>query len=128
VIRWLIWLGFVLAWTIALELPVPETADLPGGEVIATNKFLFTNSVHVAAFAVMAILSGWTPLAPRYRWVMMFFLMLHAWGSEYLQELLHSICFRGGKLEDVGFDVIGILLGVAASWKLWTAVPSDQIV
>jgi len=121
VIRWLIWFAFVVAWTIALEMPFPATDKLPGGDVIASNKVLFAKGMHVAVYVAMAILSGWVPIATRYRWVMMFFLMGHAWGSEYLQELLQSICFRGGKLSDVGFDIIGIVIGVALSWKWWTA-------
>jgi VanZ family protein len=128
VIRWLIWIGFVVAWTIALELPTPETEDLPGGDVIATNKVIFAKTVHIAVYAMMAILSAWVPIAMRYRWAMMFVLMGHAWGTEYLQELLQSICFRGGKLSDVGFDVIGILVGVALSWKWWSSAPPPVIV
>jgi len=95
VIRWLIWIGFVVAWTIALEVPAPETEGLPGGEMIDSNRRLIAKSAHVAVYVVMAMLSGWVPIALRYRWVMMFFLMGHAWGTEYLQELLQSVCFRG---------------------------------
>jgi VanZ family protein len=126
VLRWLIWLGFVIPWSVALEIPFPETADLPGGEVLLTNRRLIAKSLHVAVYAFMAILSGWVPMAPRFRWVMMFFLMGHAWGSEYVQELLQSYCFRGGKLSDVGFDIIGIIIGVGLSWKWWAASGAER--
>jgi VanZ family protein len=51
---------------------------------------------------------------------MMFVLMLHAWGTEMLQEMLVDYFNRGGQLSDVAFDVMGIVIGVAISWKWWT--------
>jgi hypothetical protein len=120
VIRWLIWSGFVIAWTVGLEMPVPPPEQMPAGEFIVTNRFLFGKSLHAVAYALMTVLSVWVPMPVRYRWLMMFFLMGHAWGSEMLQEALEPWCHRGGSLGDVGFDVIGIVLGVAVSWKWWT--------
>ena len=123
--RWLIWSAFVIVWTIALEVPVKETEQLPGGEFIVSNKKLLAKSVHVVFYAILTVMSVWVPHNQRYRWLMMFFLMAHAWGTEMLQELLQPICFRGGTLSDVGFDVLGILLGFAASWKWWMNEPSE---
>jgi hypothetical protein len=119
VTRWLIWTSLVIAWTLALEFPVPDPGENPAGEFILTNKLIIGKSAHVGVYAVLAALSGWVPLPGRYRWIMMFFLMTHAWGSEMLQELLHEWCHRGGSLTDIGFDTVGIMLGVAASWKWW---------
>jgi hypothetical protein len=117
VARWLIWTLFVVAWTLALELPVPETGGLPGG---VTIKVAIAKSVHVAIYAALTALSGWVPVPARYRWLMMLFVMAHASGSELLQLALQDYCKRGGSLTDVGLDHLGIVIGAAASWKWWT--------
>jgi VanZ family protein len=130
VIRWLIWAGFVVAWSIALEIPIKDTSELPGGEFIMSNRTLVTKSIHVCIYAVMTALSAWVPMPARYRWLMMFFLMIHATGSELLQDALKSHFHRTGELRDVGFDNLGILIGVIVSWKWWTRPdaepPRDQ--
>jgi VanZ family protein len=120
VLRWLIWGLFVIAWTIALELPIPQPEMLPGGAIVMSHRYLIAKSIHVSAFAVLAALSGWVLVPARYRWIMMFLVMLHAWGTEMLQEMLVDYCKRGGSLTDVAFDVLGITIGVALSWKWWT--------
>jgi VanZ family protein len=120
VTRWLIWSIFIVAWTIALELPVPHTESLPGGDIILSRKKLIAKTAHVAAYALLTALSAWVPMPARYRWVMMFLVMAHATGTELLQDALHEYCGRGGELYDVGFDQLGIILGAAASWKWWT--------
>ena len=116
--RWLVWIIVVIVWTTALEMPVSEP-DGPAGEFIWTNKYLFTKTVHVVSYGVLTVLSAWVPMNARYRWLMMFFVMGHAWGTEMLQKVLHDWCHRGGSLEDVGYDILGIIVGVAASWKVW---------
>jgi hypothetical protein len=118
--RWLVWTSVVIAWTVALEYPIPDPGSLPAGELIIGYKYVIGKSVHVGAYGLLAVLSAWVPTAARYRWLMAFFLMGHAWGTEMLQEKLEPWCHRGGSLTDIGYDVIGISLGVAASWKWWT--------
>ena len=121
--RWLIWTSVVIVWTLALEFPVPDPGQGPAGEFIMQKKYLFGKSLHVAVYALLAVLSAWVPMPGRYRWLMMFFLMLHAWGTEMLQLALEEWCHRGGSLGDVGLDIVGIVVGVAASWKWWTRSP-----
>lgn len=118
--RWLIWIAFVIAWTLALELPVPETEDLPGGRIVMTYKYLIAKSIHVSIYAFFTVLTAWLPVTARYRWILMFCLMLHACGTEFFQELLADYCNRGGSLRDIAFDVAGIVIGSALSWKWWT--------
>jgi VanZ family protein len=118
--RWLIWTVFAIAWTVALEIPFDNPGGLPGGEFILTYRVLVTKGLHVAAYALFAILAGWASVRSRYRWLMMFFLMAHGTVTEILQVELEPYCHRGGKLGDVGFDNLGILIGVILSWKWWT--------
>ena len=118
--RWLIWTAVLIVWTVGLQFPVPEPRSWPAGEFIVTNRFLLGKSLHVLVYGGLTALSARVPTAMRYRWLMMLFLMVHAWGGEMLQELLNPWCHRGGSLSDVGIDIVGILLGVAASWKWWT--------
>jgi hypothetical protein len=123
VVRWLIWTAVVIVWTVGLEWPVPDPGHGPAREFILTYKYVVGKSLHVAVYALLAVLSAWVPTTARYRWLMMFFLMGHAWGTEMLQETLEEWCYRGGSLSDVGFDLIGIVAGVAVSWKWWTKSP-----
>ncbi len=118
-LRWIIWSVFAVAWTLALELPGPPVENLPAGEFIASKRTLVAKSAHVAVYAIFTALSAWVHVAVRFRWLMMFFLMAHACGSELLQEVLQPICFRGGTLTDVGLDVVGIMVGVTLTWKWW---------
>ena len=118
-VRWLIWMSVVIAWTVALEVPVPDPGEGPAGEFIVTNKYILGKSLHVATYGLLAVLSARVPLPGRYRWLMVFFLMGHAWGTEMLQKALEPWCHRGGSLDDVGYDILGIVLGVGATWKSW---------
>ena len=118
--RWLIWILFLVAWTVALQVPVPTPGVLPGGELIKEHPTLFSKSVHVAAYAFLTVLAAWTPAPSRYRWLLMFLLMGHASATELLQAELKDYCHRNGTLEDVGLDHLAILLGAIVSWKWWT--------
>ena len=119
-VRWLIWMGVVIAWTVALEVPIPDPGKGRTGEFILTNKYMLGKSLHVAMYGLLAVLSARVPLPGRHRWLMIFFLMGHACGTEMLQKALEPWCHRRGSLADVGYDILGIILGVAATWKSWT--------
>ena len=116
--RW-IWVGYAIAWTTALLMPVPlpEQTDPRWQEPL----FTFTKCVHVSAYAVFTGLSAWLLLPRRYRWIMPIVLVGHGMLTELLQHLMHDICGRTGQWSDVGLDVIGIAIGVALSWKWWFA-------
>jgi hypothetical protein len=120
VARWLLLATIGIGWGIALELPVPKPGEIPAGELIVTNKFIIGKSLHVGVYAALAVLAAWVPLDTRYRWLMMFLLIGHAWGTEMLQEALADWCHRGGSLSDIGIDLIGISIGTGVSWKWWT--------
>ena len=124
-LRWLIWTTVVIVWTVGLELRVPHPGDTPTGEFIYTNRYAFGKCLHIAVYGALTVLSAWVPIAGRSRWLMMIFLMAHAWGTEMLQEALNPWCHRDGSLGDVGIDYIGIAIGLAASWKWWTRKESN---
>jgi VanZ family protein len=113
-VRWLVWIIYAVTWTWALLRPYPAIVlDHPEFE---WQFFLFSKTVHVSAFAVFAILSGWLRVPWRHRWALLLFLSAHAWSSEYFQ---HFVPTRTPALHDVGFDHLGILLGVGLTWKWW---------
>jgi VanZ family protein len=116
--RWLLWAVYLISWTTALVVPVPGGAFLEVEVFQVTRKFLIAKSLHILAYAGLAILSGRLLIAARFRWAMMFFLMFHGCATEMIQLYLS---YRSGLLMDVMFDNIGIALGVAVSWKYWTA-------
>ena len=70
----------MIVWTLALEFPVPDKDDLPA-EFIHTYKFYIGKSLHLGVYAWLAAYSSRLPIDGRYRWLMMFFLMSHAWGT-----------------------------------------------
>jgi VanZ family protein len=115
--RWLIWLVFVTLWTVALLIPAPEPEALEGEVFFFTRRALVAKSLHVLANTVMTILSAWLFVPTRYRWLLIFFLMVHAGVTEQLQIM---VAYRSGLLMDVLFDHLGVALGVALSWQWWT--------
>ena len=52
--------------------------------------------------------------------MVMFALTVHASATELLQVVLKDYCHRGGSLEDVGLDHLGIAIGFVVSWQWWT--------
>jgi len=116
VMRWLVWTLFCVAWTTALVAPVPSTDELPLGELLATRRVLVAKAVHVVAYAIFTMLSGWLPVEPRWRLLLMYLLMLHAVATEFIQ--LH-LSYRSGTLGDVLWDHLGIAIGFGLSWRWW---------
>ena len=119
--RWLVWTIFMVGWTIALEMP----AKIHTGEN-SPFRYLIPKATHVVVYGCFAVLSAVVPLPMRFRFLMMFFLMAHANGTEFLQDLLEPYCHRTGSLADVGYDHIGIVIGVLVSWKWWTRPDVDD--
>ncbi len=117
--RWCIWGLYVVAWTTALIAPVPETPGLNNvgfGDI--SLRFLVSKAVHVSAYALLTVLTGWLQLAPPRRLWLLFLLMAHATATELIQE---QLVYRSGLLSDVVIDQIGIALGLLAAWRWWCA-------
>ena len=118
--RWLMWTVFVLVWTTALLTTEPvhvANTVLAPRVVFPTAKLL-----HVSAYAFVAVLSGWLIVPARWRWLLLVFMCVHAFGTEFFQQFVPE---RGPSLWDVGIDHVGIAVGLTISCKWW--LKSDRL-
>lgn len=107
------WLGLAI-WTVLLLMPIPaQTGDTLDGITLG-RKYLVAKMLHVTAYGVFAWWAG--RLHARRRWLILFVLMAHATATELLQ---HYVVGRNGDLRDVGFDHLGVLIGLLVGWKDW---------
>ncbi len=113
---------FLLCWTVALLYPSAPALGRQIDELISPYHFAIAKTVHVIAYATLAILTGWLRVRPGYRWLMLFVIMAHATATEMGQWIMKEmhVSTRTGELYDVAFDNAGIFLGLLASWKWWT--------
>ena len=113
-LRGLIWCTYTVAWTTALLTPHPAVVadELLGEE----NAFYASKTLHVSAYAIMAILSGWLRVRSPWRRLLVVFLSIHAVGTEFFQQF---VPYRYPSWTDVGWDHIGILWGIILSWTWW---------
>ena len=111
--RWLVWGAYTALWTLSLlttfpitvrDALIPPSAGGPAGK-----------SLHVAAYAFFTVLSGWVGIRDERRWLLLGFVSLHAFLTEYLQQYVD----RTSSLADVGLDHLGLALGLAVSWRWW---------
>jgi VanZ family protein len=113
VARWLVWWVYVLVMSVALLTPNPVHASTPHGR---QALFLTSKVIHISAYLVLAFLTGWLRAPGRSRWLLLVFLSAHALGTEYLQQFVPS---RVSNWYDVGYNHLGLVLGLALSWKWW---------
>ena len=71
----------------------------------------------ITAYAVAAILTGWLHAPGSWRWFLLAFWFFHAGATEFGQLFVPG---RSGSLRDVALDHIGLLIGLAISWR-WCA-------
>jgi VanZ family protein len=122
--RWLVWLTFVVLWTTALLVPIPaHPLTLAGAD--PNLRFDVAKTIHVLAYALFTMLTGWLGVRARLRWLLLFVVMAHAPATELLQQLMASYTGRTGALADVGFDHLGVALGLVVSWKWWSAADAE---
>ena len=115
-LRWLIWGVYVVTWTYYLLTPNPPLRDM---FLEPTSRYLIAKTVHVGAYAVLTILCSWLPVRGRWRWLLVAFVSLHGMATEYLQQFFE----RGSSWRDVGFDHLGLALGLVISWRWWRRPP-----
>jgi hypothetical protein len=110
---WLLWLLAVALWTTALLTTFPvhvKDAVFPPEAGYGAAKTL-----HVSAYAFLAATAAWLLPGSRFRLTPVVFLSFHAFATEFLQTFTES---RHGCLTDVGFNHVGIALGVLLTlWK-----------
>jgi hypothetical protein len=112
IVRWLLWWSCVAVWTVGLlsRDPMKVSQDILPQEY----HFTVSKAVHVSAYAFLAATTAWLPVPVRWRWGLVAFLVLHGCGTEFGQLYVET---RTGSLRDVGLDCLGIVIGLAASWK-----------
>jgi VanZ family protein len=113
-LRWLTWGVFAAAWAAALLTPHP--AQLADAVLPKQARFPAAKSLHVASYTVLTLLTSWLCVRRGWRWALLGFVSLHAMGTEFFQQF---VPLRHGSVQDVGIDHIGILLGLALSWRTW---------
>jgi len=116
--RWLIWGLFLAALTAGLLRPEPVSlADemLPHEAIFSAFK-----TVHITAFALLVVLTAWLRVSSRTRWLMLAGVSAYAMLTEYLQNFVPT---RTASWWDVGFNHVGIALGLAISWRCWQGLP-----
>jgi len=119
--RWLLWAVFVVGWTAALLTTEPvhvAQAVLAPPVIFPTAKLL-----HVSAYALLAVLSGWLIVPGRWRWILLIFMCFHAFGTEFFQQFVPE---RGPSLWDVGIDHVGIAIGLTISCRWWLAAEKER--
>src|SRR5262249_22083584 len=84
--RWSVWSVFVIVWTALLLQPAETVHGLAPHEVVLTYKVIISKMIHVLAYGLFCILSGWLGVAARYRLLLLFFMMTHAALTEWIQE------------------------------------------
>jgi hypothetical protein len=107
------WCICIVLWTLGLL----TTAPMRAGEALTPTALHFpaAKTLHVCVYAFLLIYAAWLPVG-RWSWLFLVFLSLHAGGTEYLQQYVPG---RHGTLRDVLIDHIGLLLGLALTWKRW---------
>lgn len=116
-VRWAIWWVLLALWTIGLLLPF--TADVPWRleSMDLSVRKIVSKSLHFSAYTILVLLAAWAGLSPRWRWLLVFFIMFHTGATEWIQA--NYIPGRGGSLSDVLLDQCGIALGFILSWRAW---------
>jgi VanZ family protein len=113
-LRRVVWVVYLAMWTLALVTPQPALASeatLPPSAQFPTAKLL-----HVAAYALLCVLTGWQRFAPRWRPLLLLALSAHAIGTEVAQRY---VPYRHGCWEDAALNHVGLYLGVILAWRWW---------
>src|SRR5262249_50212266 len=97
-VRWYLWIGFAVLWTIALIAPISE--DVSFSSDPDTNRLIrlfLAKSLHALAYTSWTVLTGSLRTGFGGRILLLFFLMAHAAGTEWIQLRVG----RDGCLRDV---------------------------
>ena len=113
IVRGFGWWLCVGLWTLALLTTYP--VEVGDAVTPPSLQFPLAKFLHISVYAFLTVSLSWLPLR-RWRWLLLAFLSLHAAGTEFLQQFVPG---RHGMATDVLIDHIGLLFGVALTWKRW---------
>jgi VanZ family protein len=120
--RWVLWSVCLLLWTVALLTPQPMLHRLRW--LPPELRFWAAKTLHVTVYGLLAVLTGWLMnVTPRSRWLLLGLICLHALGTEFGQRFVPG---RTGSWRDVGLDHLGIVLGLATTWRWWRS-PAGEL-
>lgn len=117
-VRWIAWSLFFVAWTCALLSSGP--VDLADEFIPEEGMFLSFKFTHVAGYALLTGLTGWLGVPSRSRRLVILALALHGASTELGQTFVPR---RTPSLRDIGFDCLGVAVGLALTWKWWFVRP-----
>lgn len=120
-VSWCVWWIATLVWTALLILPINAPFFGDTEEMRNWTRLILSKGAHLAIYAAWAFVTGWLQPRLKVRIFLLIFLMAHAVGTEWCQWLTRDILGRHGSLRDAALDQIGILLGVIAGYRYWTA-------
>lgn len=112
--RWLLWGGYFAAWTTALLLPHPVSDNTYSH--LPTDPFYLAKALHVVGYMGGTILTAWLLISRKGRWLLLGVIFFHGIATEFLQQFVPP---RTPSVRDVVLDHLGIVLGVAVTWKWW---------
>ena len=116
---WLVWLLCLGLWTLALLTSYP--VQVKDAVLSPEAGYHASKLLHVCAYALLTGFAAWLVPGGLPRFLPILFLSLHAFATEYLQQF---VALRTGSLTDVGFNHVGITLGLIVTWWKWRQVIS----
>jgi hypothetical protein len=125
-VAWSAWCVATLAWTAALTLPINAPVFGATEEMRTLTRLILSKGAHLSIYAAWAFVTGWLQPRVKVRIFLLIFLMAHGVGTEWCQLLTYDILGRHGSLRDAALDQLGILVGVIAGYRYWTAPDTPQ--
>lgn len=105
----------ILAVVLTAALLRPEPA-LASRELLPPDaEYPAAKAVHITAYALLVLLLALSRWPREVTWLGLGLISLHAAWTEVGQTFVPG---RYGSLRDVGFDHVGILIGLALAWLL----------
>jgi VanZ family protein len=101
-------------WTALLVTPYPIRASV--ALVPEQHRFPAAKVLHFLGYAGLAVLSGFLPLRPGWRWLLLALLSAHTCGTELAQNFVPE---RTPSWHDVTLNHTGLYAGLVLSWRKW---------
>jgi VanZ family protein len=132
--RWLILLIFWLIWSVSLVFPNPDglarhlflAEDASLLELQRFNHFLFvfSKSLHLAAYFLLTVLCGWIRCPRAVRPLLLVLILVHALATECAQNFIAQ---RHPSWRDVGLDLLGAAVAFVLTYRWWLSEPAEVL-